>query len=1425
MAKKILGLDLGTSSIGWALVNEAENEKENSSIIKIGTRIIHYGDNLVKVDQSGKQSPSMTPEADFSSGKGLSPNAGRTKQRSARRNLQRYKLRRENLIQILKANNIISENFKTSEDGNFSTFKTYKNRALAASTQIPLDEFARVLLMINKKRGYKSSRKVKGDEDGQLIDGMAIAKLLYENNQTPGQFTYELLKSGKKSVPDYYRSDLYSEFDRIWKFQCKFHSNILTQGAFDKIRGQKKNITKDYFGKTLKIETPEFKGNLSDKRIQKFELRNKALDQKLNTGELAEVFSEINGEINSSSGYLGAISDRSKELYFEKLTVGQYLYRQIEADSQKSLKKQIFYRLDYIDEFNTIWEKQAQFYNQLTDELKNEIRDVIIFYQRRLKSQKGLISFCEFESKQIEVEIDGKRKLKTSGSRVIPKSSPLFQEFKVWQILNNVEITNTTTRITRELLPDERDILYTELSIKSKISKNEALKLLTDQPKEYDLNFKELEGNKTIAAFYEAYGKIIESSGNGEFDFSKMKSVDIKELVRKIFSELNFNTDILDFDSADEHTKIEEQPIFKLWHLLYSFEGDNTKTGNEKLILTIQNKFGFEKEYAKIISNINFNLDYGSLSSKAIRKILPHLKEGFSYGGRKSKPDQLSACEYAGYKHSKNSLTKEEIKNKTLKDKLDILPKNSLRSPIVEKILNQMVNVINTIIGEYGKPDEIRIELARELKKSAEERKELTDTITKSTAEHEKYRKILTSEFGLQNVSRNDLIRYKLWLELKRNGYKTLYSNTYIAPNELFSKKFDIEHILPKAKLFDDSFSNKTLELKSINVEKGDRTAVDFIKEKYGETELNNFEKRVENLFQFKLISNDSDVPQDDSKSTDVRISKTKRDKLLMPENKIPSGFIDRELRDTQYIAKKAKSMLEELCSVVISTSGSVTGRLREDWQLIDIMQEINWNKYNALGLTEEFTNRDGNVIKRIKGWTKRNDHRHHAIDALTVAFTKQNHIQYLNNLNARSDKNGIIFAIEQKELFRDKNNRLRFKPPIPIDNFRAEAKKQLENTLISFKANNKVATKNTNKFKVNGKTISKTELTPRGQLHLETVYGSIKQYKTEEVKVGGTLTLDIINKVARKNIREALISRLAKFENDPKKAFTGKNSISKNPIYLDEHQSYKVPEKVKIVYQETIYTIRKDISPDLKVDKVIDPKIKLILQNRLNQFNNDPKLAFSNLIENPIWLNKERGISVKKVTISGISNAVALRDKKDKNGDLIVEKSGSAIPVDYVNTGNNHHTAFYRDENGDLQDVVISFYETVERINKSLDSINRNYNHEKGWKFLFSMKQNEYFVFPNENTGFNPHEIDLLDPSNYLLISPNLFRVQKFSKVQYGNTSVRDYVFRHHLETTLNDSKELKDIAFKSIKSLSIFEKIIKVRINHIGKIVKVGE
>lgn len=1247
--KNIFGLDLGNASIGWAIIRESENINEKSSIINSGVKVIKF-ENYINTKTNKK---SKNPQTDFMCGKGISSNAKRTLERSARRNLQRYKQRRKNLIEILKENNFINNDAILSEHGNYSTFETYHLRAKSVNEKISLEDFSRILLMINKKRGYKSSRK------------------------------------------------------------------FITQNETE------------------------------------------------------------------SSGYLEAINNRSKELNTDKLTIGQYLMNKLNNDPNYSLKNQVFYRQDYLDEFNIIWESQKQYHKELTEELKEKIRDNIIFYQRNLKSQKDLISFCEFENEEKEIEINGKKKIITIGSKVCPKSSPLFQEFKIWQIINNIEVIDKD-KIKRALDQDEKETLFAELSLKNKLTKTEVLKLLFKNYKELDLNYKDIDGNRTQASLFKAYQKIIELSGNGEYDFSNMLSDEIVDIVKTVFGTLGINTDILHFDSTLETNEFEKQPMYSLWHLLYSFNEDNHNPGNYKLISNLSKEFGFDEEYAKIIVNTVFQDDYGSLSTKAIKKILPHLTDGNKYD---------VACAYAGYNHSKESLTKEEIENKILKDNLDYISQNSLRSPIVEKILNQMVTVVNDLIKEYGKPDEIRIELTRQLKNSAKEREQQTKANTKTTNENNKYKELIRKEFGFPHVSKNYITRYKLYLELEENGFKTLYSNTYIPRDQIFSKEFDIEHIIPQAKLFDNSFSNKTLEHRKVNIDKSNSTAYDFVSDKYGANELEQYINRIDNLFK------------------KCKISKTKYKKLKMKLSEIPNDFIDRDLRETQYISKKAKQMLLSITRVVTSTSGSITDKLRKDWGLIDIMQELNWNKYDKLGLTEIKENKEGKKLYHIKDWTKRNDHRHHAMDAIVIAFTKPSYIQYFNNLNARSDKSGSIYAIEQKEFYRNHSNKLTVKPPM-ID-FKAEVKNQLEKMLISIKAKNKVMTKNINITKKDGD--KKMQLSPRGKLHKETVYGQIQQYVTKEEKVDATFIEEKINKVAKKAYREALLTRLHEFGGDTKKAFTGKNTLEKNPIYLDRLQTYKVPEKVKIVDFETIYTIRKDISPDLKIDKVIDVKVKEILQARLKEYNGINKDAFSNLEENPIWLNKEKGIKLKRVTISGVSNAFPLHSKKDKEGNLILSKDGNPQPVDFVSTGNNHHVAIYRDEKNVLQENVVTFFEATARVNSGLSIIDKTYNQDKGWQFLFSMKKDEYFVFPNEETGFNPRDIDLFNPINYSLISPNLFRVQKIS--------TKNYCFMLHLETTIEDIQSLKDITYKSIRSLLPLKDIVKVRVNHIGQVVSVSE
>ena len=937
--RKILGLDLGTNSIGWAVVNEAENENETSSIVKLGVRV-----NPLSVDESTK----------FQKGDSITTNAGRTLKRSARRNLQRYKQRREHLIKVLSENGFIDKETILSEHGHGSTFETYRLRAKAVDEEISLQEFARVLLMINKKRGYKSSRKAKSDDEGQATNGMEIAKVLYRENITPGELVLRRLNESKHNIPDFYRSDLQSEFDKIWNCQKTFYPDLLTDKLKEELKNKNSKQTYGICKSSLNIEGMKRQTKGEELKKENYSWRVEALNKQISLEQLAVVLQELNTQLNKTDSHLGKISNRSKELYFGNKTVGQYIMGQLEENPNYSLANQVFYRQDYLDEFEKLWDTQSRYHKELTNELKHEIGKTIIFFQRPLKSQKGLISICELERKEITIEQNGHRKTIQTGPRVCPKSSPHFQEFKIWQTINNLQIEGRVLPNTQKdlfgeapdhkygkrfLSEEEKAKLFEELNVCQKLSDKQIIELLFGKKADIKLNFQSVDGNTTNARFLEVYKQIAEAESSSTTALSKLTGSKLVSYLRDFFAKQGYNIDLLHFDINTETNIFEHQATYRLWHLIYSFEGDNSKTGNDKLIKKISELYGFEEEYASMIANITFSPDYGSLSTKAMCKILPHLRKGLMYS---------EACEQAGYKHSARSLTREELDQKVLKDYLELLPKNSLRNPVVEKILNQMINVVNQIIETYGKPDEIRIELARELKKSAKEREEADKKVREAKKEHDTICEKLKKDFGIESPSRNDIIRYKLYEELEPCGYKTIYTNTYIRQEELFSKKFDIEHIIPQALRFDDSFSNKTLELRSANIEKGKKTAYDYISEKNGSKEIEDYESRV------KLLLDDG------------KISKAKYKNLMTRAEDIDGGFINRDLRDSQYIAKKAREILESIVKVVTTTTGSITDRLREDWQLVDVMKELNWDKYDRLGLTHYRINRDGQQIQQI---------------------------------------------------------------------------------------------------------------------------------------------------------------------------------------------------------------------------------------------------------------------------------------------------------------------------------------------------------------------------------------------------------------------------------------------------------------------------
>ncbi len=260
MKKRILGLDLGTNSIGWVLIDEATEPNEQSEIVKLGVRV-----NPLTVDE----------KTNFEKGKPLSTNADRTLKRGARRNLQRFKQRRKNLIEILIKNGFITDETPLTEIGKNTTHQTLELRAKSARKKVSLEDLAKIFLAINKKRGYKSSRKAQNEDEGQAIDGMSVARELYENNLSVGQYVFNEL----------YQNLQGKNKTQTWAI-CKEPFNIV--------------------GIKIKEKGKELKTRSFDYKKKTYELRSKGLSEQLDLELLAIVLQEINNNINQSSGYLGA---------------------------------------------------------------------------------------------------------------------------------------------------------------------------------------------------------------------------------------------------------------------------------------------------------------------------------------------------------------------------------------------------------------------------------------------------------------------------------------------------------------------------------------------------------------------------------------------------------------------------------------------------------------------------------------------------------------------------------------------------------------------------------------------------------------------------------------------------------------------------------------------------------------------------------------------------------------------------------------------------------------------------------------------------------------------------------------------------------------------------------------------------------------
>lgn len=1347
--KKILGLDIGTNSIGWAFIQTnlyEEPDELQGHIVQLGSRIIPMDNDAMSKFESGN------PE---------SKAAGRRQARHARRLNQRYKLRRTRLIEALKILKWIPDDFPISFENlthhNIKSFLPFsdamKNEAAvffgivgkkttkgidyeipedwliyflktkALREQVSLQEIARILYHYNQRRGFKSSRKDnKGDTDENTKkkqeEWVAIVKVIGLKEVGPGEGKFK----------DTIKYELECETSDL-----NFKTLIYRKNKPDDWLGKHKEfrITK----RSTKDGTTTY--NIYDLDPTAWENRKAALEKDIN-----------------------------KEGKF----ISEYYLNNIQANRNYPIKQRIVDRTFYQDELKKIWEVQSAFYgNEFNDKIKiAEIADSfyvhnkqknkelkakdlfhifysdIIYYQRGLKSQKGLLANCTYEHKIYKAK-NGEEK--RAGIKVTSRSAPCFQEFRIWQTIHNLKL------IKKEAIVDG----------KLKLNIDMTAELITEDIKEqlFELFDGAMEVSHDSILRMLGFKKDKIESGEKSFEYKlnypddrDFPGNETKSLFRKVFKKHGFE---------EQGGKYLNDPASfnHLWHIVYSLpEEDDIKNA-------LRNKKYFDLPES-IISHIaklpEFKRLYAALSSKAISKFLPLMRVG-KYWSPQFEPNVLnrvnkiidgefdpaisekvreevkklgldSILKFKGLPayiaayivYGRHSERANEAKYETVDDlKInELIPYNSLRNPVVEKIVREALSLVKDVWKDknLGRPDYIHVELGREMKNSNKDREQIYNVNNRNRLERLRVAALIGElKYPLFNEnSISDLDKFRIWKEnggkegddlfqelFKDNkaefvkdadiekyrrwaeqNYRSPYSGSPIPLSELFTEKYQIDHIIPRSRFYDDSASNKVVVEARLNDLKGNRLAMQFIEDSqgrdFGVQSLSDYLKFIDTVF----------------------TSRKKRRHLKLYE--VPDDFVERQMNDTKYISRTVAQLLRPIAigsetdNGIVYTSGNITSDLKAKWGLHTLWKDILKPRFERLEqLTGEqliFSEESNQERYRFAKDYKRIDHRHHALDALVVACTSRSHIKYLNSLNSLSNNRKDIAKYEEwrkwkyllnkkKQLENKENGMTEFS--LPWDNFYLEVKEAIQSIIVSHKPSSKLISKAINKY------YKWKEVEPgkwEKKIHFQTVpldddkyWVSVRQSlfgqpfgkihlpeykKNSDLKSAVKAQILFLQRnehkwntddwrIAKSAIRKHIDQVIRQYEFDEKKIF---KHFESNPILsaegtivdkLDLLQFRKYASK-RVVIDETF---TKDKINNMPLSGLSKNWLANLLRSHLADFKDDPKLAFKG--EALELLFRKSPFPINKVTRKESGNKIEVNNKllegdKGVNQYFIVE-------------------------------------------------------------------------------------------------------------------------------------------------------------------------
>ena len=674
------------------------------------------------------------------------------------------------------------------------------------------------------------------------------------------------------------------------------------------------------------------------------------------------------------------------ELLAKRMAQGQPVrarYREnkvLREDGKSKIEKSYDLYIDrqmIADEFDALWTKQASLTPALfTEAARADLRDTLL-HQRKLRPV-----------------LPGRCTLEPDEPRA-PLALPSQQRFRMLQEVNNLRLLDSRLQ-QAPLTLAQRDQIVAALESKSKIT-------------------------------FVAIRKLLKADGAVQFNLEDEKRKELKG---------NATTAILskpDLFGNAWHTFAEAQQDEIVWQLV-------SEESEAKLIEWLQQHTGIDAERAARIANAGLPEGYGSLSRKALNRILPHLRDGELVDGVLQPRTYDKAVQAAGYAHHSDlafdfEYADEEIERigerivqstgeikptyifkqlpyygRALKRHVAFAkdnPKNEeerygkIANPTVHIGLNQVRVVVNALIKRYGRPTEIVVELARELKQSREQKLEAQKKQADNQKRRQRVRQEIADLRGVEpyNVKDSDIQKWILWEELSFDvaDRRCPYSGVHISASMLLGPEVEIEHILPFSQTLDDSLNNRTVSMRQANRVKGNRSPwqahADFAAQGWGYEGILQRAERMPRAKRYRFAPDGYEQWLRDDK-----------------------GFLARALNDTRYLSRIAKEYLTLICpgSGVRVIPGQMTALLRGKFGL--------------------------NSVLGLNGEKNRNDHRHHAVDACVIGVTDQGLLQRFAQASADARNKGLDRLVETM--------------PDPWPTYRAHVERAVQHIWVSHKPN-----------------------------------------------------------------------------------------------------------------------------------------------------------------------------------------------------------------------------------------------------------------------------------------------------------------------------------------------------------------------------------